>query len=396
MYHGAAPAPSPFEKSIHARVTRFALITGASFPGLHRDGGTSVQLKLNTLAMGAVAALAVALPSAAHATPQASAPATSKKASLITAGGARVAATPQRLAAYWTADRLADAKAQVTPQVIMKDKESGAPDGPAASVAGAVPADTAQASAATRRSVARAASAFGLEWTGSTSLAPATTTGKLFFRNLNGTPNNPADDSNAYCSASVVNTESKNVLFTAGHCVHGGKSKVFHTNLAFVPGYRNGARPRGTWFAREIWSFPAWRNDSNHRWDVASLVMRNNGLGQRLANVTGSQGIAWNQPAERYTYVFGYPGNKSSGERLNYCSATTYKEKILGIFWTGRLGINCDMTYGASGGPWVYGFNGQWGYLHSVTSTGDLNGHIFGPYFDTNVANLYQSVRFRY
>jgi V8-like Glu-specific endopeptidase len=198
-----------------------------------------------------------------------------------------------------------------------------------------------------------------------------------------------------YCSASVVNTESKNVIFTAGHCVHGGEGALYHRNFQFVPGYRDGARPLGTWSAREIWSFGAWRTDSNVRWDVASLLMNSNSLGQKLANVTGSQGIMWNAAAEQFTYVFGYPSNKSGGQRLNYCSEWTWKRMFLWV-WTGRLGIDCDMTFGTSGGPWVANFNGQWGHVHSVSSTTDLAGRLFGPYFDTNVGELYNNVRFRF
>ena len=99
--------------------------------------------------------------------------------------------------------------------------------------------------------------------------------------------------------------------------------------------------------------------------------------GQRLVNVVGANGIAFNYPAEQYTYAFGYPGYPSlskfaKGERLYYCSGTPTWN---GIFDPKRMALKCDFaSYAYSsyqGGPWVMEFDGElgYGYLHSITST---------------------------
>ena len=94
---------------------------------------------------------------------------------------------------------------------------------------------------------------FAQEWTGPSTRPPATTTGKLFFRNLNN-PSDPTDDRATQCSASTVNSPAKNTVITAGHCVHGGANGTWHDNFVFVPGYRSTSRPFGNWFPKELWS----------------------------------------------------------------------------------------------------------------------------------------------
>ena len=82
---------------------------------------------------------------------------------------------------------------------------------------------------------------------------PGSTSGKVFFTGDDGV--------NRVCSGSTVNSGGKNVVFTAGHCVHGGGAgRRYFTNWAFVPGYRDGARPYGTWSARQLWSLNGWTN----------------------------------------------------------------------------------------------------------------------------------------
>jgi hypothetical protein len=46
-----------------------------------------------------------------------------------------------------------------------------------------------------------------------------------------------------FCTATVVDSPRGDVVVTAAHCVSGWKAG----SLAFVPGYRDGAAPRGIW-----------------------------------------------------------------------------------------------------------------------------------------------------
>jgi len=70
----------------------------------------------------------------------------------------------------------------------------------------------------------------GLEWTGPSTRPPATVNGVLFFRR-------PGSSKDSRCSASTVNSPAKNLVFTAGRCVHQGYGGDggWNTNVVFVP-----------------------------------------------------------------------------------------------------------------------------------------------------------------
>lgn len=123
--------------------------------------------------------------------------------------------------------------------------------------------------------------------------------------------------------------------------------------------------------------------------------------GQRLVNVVGANGIAFNYPAEQYTYAFGYPGYPSlskfaKGERLYYCSGTPTWN---GIFDPKRMELKCDFASPIYqryvGGPWVMRFDGERGFLHSITTT-DTRGDLTGILFENAEENLYNAVSVRY
>ena len=71
----------------------------------------------------------------------------------------------------------------------------------------------------------------------------AYTNGKVFF-NMGG--------GSFACSAAIVNTEGRDTVWTAGHCVHGGSGGQWATNWQFVPAYDDdlaNPAPYGTWTA---------------------------------------------------------------------------------------------------------------------------------------------------
>jgi len=206
---------------------------------------------------------------------------------------------------------------------------------------------------------------------------PYRTQGKLFFRWKGGT---------YVCSATVVNTPSKRVIFSAGHCaVDGG---VWSTNVAFVPGYHNGVRPYGTFVATKLYSPNAWINDENFSYDMSAAVL---GGTQRVANAVGSRGIRWNLARQQTFVSYGYPaGSPFDGEKLWSCPSP-----FRGLDWFSdsprTQWITCSMTGGSSGGGWII----QNAYLNSVNSygyDGEPN-RMYGPYFGTAAANLYNTVK---
>ena len=96
----------------------------------------------------------------------------------------------------------------------------------------------------------------------------ARTNGKVFFT-LNG--------ANFQCSGTVVNSEGKDTVWTAGHCVNAGQTNgAWATNWTFVPAYDDdlaNPRPYGTWSARQLWTKTAWKNSADFAEDMGVAIM---------------------------------------------------------------------------------------------------------------------------
>ncbi|MDP3889672.1 serine protease, partial [Nocardioides sp.] len=300
----------------------------------------------------------------------------------------------QALAAYWTADRMRAAKpveetkafkqaakkyAAEQEKKIKAGKKPVTNDGPVRSVEG------------TESSV------FG----GPTTAAynpnlpyyspTAYTNGKVFFTR---------GGSSFVCSGSIINTEGKNSVWTAGHCVHGGQGSVWHSNWTFVPAFDDdlaNPRPYGTWSARFLSSRTAWTNSSDFSQDIGVATM-NTRNGWRIADYFGGQGITVNRGKNVYEYAFGYPAETPfDGGNLMRCQGSTSPEWDYWFSWSQTLKIGCDMTRGSSGGPWLYNYNGNWGYLNGVNSRIDrISGPtiMLSPYFDDDAWSLYNHTRY--
>jgi V8-like Glu-specific endopeptidase len=197
----------------------------------------------------------------------------------------------------------------------------------------------------------------------------------------------------ASCSGDAVTSGNKSVVLTAGHCVK--LEGAFHTDWVFVPGYNNGNAPFGTWAARQTMSTPQWVATEDINFDVGAAVV-NPLNGQRLTDVVGAQGVAFNQARGQRMYAFGYPAAAPyDGTKLIYCSGTVINDFLL----SNDLGMSCDMTGGASGGPWFLSFNEgtATGIQNSINSfryqlLGVIDpGFMFGPYFGADAQNLYNA-----
>lgn len=227
---------------------------------------------------------------------------------------------------------------------------------------------------------------------------PYRTLGKLFFT---------SGGQNFVCSAAVVTTGSggtgtKRAVWTAGHCVNdggsGGSPGAWHTNVVFVPAYKNGAAPLGTWPAKELWSLNGWINDSNFKFDLGAVVV-NDVSGQRIGNVTGTLGISWNLARSQDYNDFGYPAAAPfTGRWLIVCQSWFAALDNWAQAGPATNAIGCDMTGGSSGGPWIRVFNNtNGGYINSVNSYkyDTQPKAIYGPYHGDGAQNLWNSIRNR-
>lgn len=295
--------------------------------------------------------------------------------------------------AYWTPERMAAAKpldAPGDPALVQKmaqnlaaDLASGTTAAPADSLPSSAGGSTAQDGTIVARPVAPE-SADGAQ-TNAINRWPISN-GKLFIGGYG---------SGSYCSAATLNTKSKRVVITAGHCVHSGRGGTWRSNLVFVPDFRGEAvnkTPHGTFQARTLHTFRTWieKGGTDQGWyrDVGMITTYANGQGQRVVAAVGGNGMKIDQYYRWPVAVFGYPSNLSDGQAMWGCTGMTRKS---GVAARTSLISGCNFGPGSSGGPWVWHYNNttRLGYIRGVTSYGTpQNRSIGSPHFDSAVHRL--------
>ncbi|MFE9023031.1 trypsin-like serine peptidase [Streptomyces sp. NPDC007808] len=220
----------------------------------------------------------------------------------------------------------------------------------------------------------------GGQWTGGG--AVVSTAGRVFFTHQGRT---------ASCSGNAVTSANKSTVITAGHCVK--LQGAWHTNWVFVPGYHDGQAPYGRWSATKTLSTPQWTASEDINYDIGAAVVAPLD-GKKLTDVVGGQGLAFNTGYNLRMYSFGFPAAAPyDGEKFIYCSGTTNRDFLL----SNDHGMTCNMTGGASGGPWFTRFDEATGtgLLSSVNSFkyNFLPNRMYGPYFGADAQNLYQTAQ---
>ncbi len=203
--------------------------------------------------------------------------------------------------------------------------------------------------------------------------------GKVYFHN-------PTTGLDYMASASALNSPSKQLVITAGHCVHGGRGATWMTNWVFIPRYRSGARPFGTFSAMQFRAFNAWMDNSDLGRDVA-MVTTFPLNGNKLVDVVGGDGLNWNFPRNVDVTILGYPSNFNGGEIQQWCQGTTSD----GGGYTIKIG--CNFGGGSSGCPWLMSFNNATGrgQVNGAMSTLDSTGVNRSSYFDDAVKTMFDA-----
>ena len=231
------------------------------------------------------------------------------------------------------------------------------------------------------------------------------------------------------CSGTVVNSPNESTVWTAAHCIWDSDTDSFATNLVFVPGYNNGARPFGNWAARDAFVPGNWvsSDGTDSRDDVGTLLIQkklrdktrrekrkcNRRFEDRPAkrrrckrkrvrgsvkDKVGARGIAFEQPLTNTFRAFGYPASPTprfNGERLELCvSGYTGSDGSNPFPPPDPISMECDMQGGASGGGWVISggrVNGNVSYGYP----GFDDFHFYSPYFDNFTRGFYNAIKDR-
>ncbi|MGN6256315.1 MAG: trypsin-like serine peptidase [Solirubrobacterales bacterium] len=196
------------------------------------------------------------------------------------------------------------------------------------------------------------------------------------------------------CSGTAVSAGDESLVFTAGHCVF-DEGRWWGRHWVFVPAYRYGERPFGTFVAKWLGTTPGWREEENFNYDVGVAVVSRNERGQTLAAAVGGANFAWGLPPQQEFSVYGYPvARPFNGSTLHVCENTPYLGHDLEAFLMPgppELGVHCEISGGSSGGGWLIDGN----TLDGVTSNTypDDSTTDYGPYFGRAVAHLYAAAK---
>lgn len=248
----------------------------------------------------------------------------------------------------------------------------------------------------TSRRVAPYLNGNALQYSADTSY-PYRAVGKLFFTG--------ADGYNYVCSGSVI---QKQIIVTAGHCLHNGDGtqEGFASNFLFVPAYHNGVAPYSVWDWSVVYTTLSWYNGGGsvpNAGDFGIIVSTDqtyNGVSNtKIGNVTGWLGWLTNSLSQNHATIIGYPVSFDYGRRMHECFSNAFRDTF-----PNNVEYGCDMTGGASGGPWVQNFgivatgqntgsNRLRNRVISVTSYGYVSGLpkvLGGSVLNDEFVNLYQ------
>lgn len=215
---------------------------------------------------------------------------------------------------------------------------------------------------------------------------PWSTVGKVFFT-IPGR-------GNYMCSGAVA---AGRAVWTAGHCLY-TPGVGWHTNVTFVPAFRNGVRPYGTFSATYLQVLSPWKSSGHYGYDVGMFTVADR-VGRKLGDWVGYLGAAWNQSPIQQFHTLGYPSNILSAQYLIGCATSTSRTE--GGWTPNPVGVGCDMGGGSSGGPWLRRYApyaaGWLNFVNGVTSFAyeTRSSEPHAAYFGNAAASLYNAMRYK-
>ena len=191
-----------------------------------------------------------------------------------------------------------------------------------------------------------------------------------------------------FCTASVVDSPTGDLLVTAAHCMK-GYSDAAPAGLAFVPGYDNGTAPYGVWAVVRIFADSAWSSAADPDHDVAFLAVAQPGRNTRIETVTGAEHLSIGHPPGGVVRVIGYPATQnqpiSCQNRISAVSSS-------------QLEFDCDaFAAGTSGSPFLIGVDKATGagtvigVIGGYQQGGDSPDVSYATSFGQNVRTLYDA-----
>lgn len=180
---------------------------------------------------------------------------------------------------------------------------------------------------------------------------------------------------NHFCTASVLHSPTHNLVLTAAHCLGTADG------VSFVPGYRDGNAPYGTWQVTKVYTDDNWSSRSDPDTDFAILQVAPNG-GRNIEDVVGGNALGLNADFSAQVEMYGYPENT---EEPIVCTNDTSRQA------TYQRRIDCpSFPSGTSGGPWLDTSDGKViGVIGGYQQGGSTDDISYSAYFDHSIGDLY-------
>lgn len=255
-------------------------------------------------------------------------------------------ASSAQVNAYWTPQRLANAKPRTADPATASMSAHASVQGTPRSVPSMAPKQATPDAAAVTPAAAPS------EWV---------TIGRLFF----SIPGN----GDWVCSANVVASNNRDVIATARHCVMDISTGQTYTSFHFAPAYNQGNAPYGWW----NWRSMGWRiDDTSPGGDNAFIVMSTGGnSGGHIVDAVGGSGLGFNWATNNYAHAIGLP---ASLDYAVWCEGMPYDGPAGGVQIP-----NCNgLSGGASGGAFIVNYQSSDG---SATQTATYFGTWGDSYF---------------
>ncbi|MEU0567341.1 hypothetical protein ABZ297_18430 [Nonomuraea sp. NPDC005983] len=234
-----------------------------------------------------------------------------------------------------------------------------------------------------------------------------TTSGKVFFVGADGQPH--------WCTGTAVQSQYRNLVATAGHCVYDTqRSAATLDKWVFVPGYSDGVTPLGLYVGKLVSTHYDFTIYDDYDRDYAFVNVYSGVVSStsgeltnfgRLADNVGGQGLTWNQPLHSSVDVFGYPAGPHpdgerpyTGETIESSSGRTTAAKVPRLKAEEFTAVESPFTgEGSLGSSWLlrYDNSSRMGYLNGITiSVADTDGNLrydtsLSPYFDGELGQVY-------
>lgn len=189
-----------------------------------------------------------------------------------------------------------------------------------------------------------------------------------------------------FCTASVVDSATFDLVLTAAHCVYGSSGSA--ANVAYVPEWHQGVSPYGAWTVRTITVAAGWEQSQDPDLDFAFLtVAPPAGTRKPIQLVTGGLRLGVNPGYAHPITVIGY--NNTDSQPIK-CVTSSFRFEATQIEFYGN-----GFWDGTSGGPWITHFNPAAGRgtvigeIGGYEQGGDYPWASYSPYYSWAILRLF-------